>query len=111
MSILDRDLIMRQIRFLQQLLARAMGRAAQQDFFGALAELRSGYQQAVGVPHDLISRLDVGSALLMLSSRERRSAYLDLLRAESQILRAQGDTGAHNDLDRRIAEVEAALAG
>ena len=111
MSLIDRDLIMRQLRFLQQLLARARKTQAEQDFDGALEQLRNGYREALALPHELLSRVDVSSALLMLRTPERRQAYLELLRAESETLRAQGDTSAAQLVELRTTQVERAVAG
>lgn len=110
MSLIDRDLIMRQLRFLQQLLARAKKAAAENDFLSALDTLRSGYREALGLPYELLTRIDTSSALLMLRTKERQSAYLELLRAEAHVLTAQGDTAAATAATRRAAELEAALA-
>jgi len=108
MSLIDRDLIMRQLRFVQQLLARAKKAQAQSDFAGALHELRSGYREAVGTPYELLSQLDAGSARLMLRTAERQEAYRELLLAEAELLRAQGEEGAASSIERRLAQLAAA---
>lgn len=109
MSLIDRDLIMRQLRFLQQLLARAKKAEAENDFLAALDVLHGGYREALGLPHELIARVDISSALLMLRTRERQSAYLELLQAEAQVLTAQGDAAAARAVTRRATELAAAL--
>jgi hypothetical protein len=106
MSLIDRDLIMRQLRFLQQLLARAKKAQAEQDFAGALHELRSGYREALGTPYELLSQLDVGSARLMLRTPERQSAYRELLLAEAELLRAQGHDAAADSAEKRRQQLE-----
>ena len=110
MSLIDRDLIMRQLRFLQQLLARAKKAEAENDFITALDVLRGGYREALGLPQELISRVDMSSALLMLRTKERQRAYVELLRAEAQVLTAQGDTAAADAATRRATGLEAALS-
>ena len=105
MSLIDRDLIMRQLRFMQQLLARAKKAQAQNDFAGALHELRSGYREALGSPYELLSQLDAGSARLMLRTTERQGAYRELLRAEAELLRAQGEEDAAGSIERRLAQL------
>jgi len=103
--LIDRDLIMRQLRFLQELLRRALKLQAEQDLSGALDTLRGGYRQALGIPYEMLSRVDVGSARLLLGTPERRSAYVELLRAEAKVLRAQGDEDAAAGLERRTADL------
>lgn len=108
MSLIDRDLILRQLRALQQVLARAKKAESQQDLSMALGEIRDGYREALGVPYDLLSRVDVDSALLMLGSVARRSAYRDLLRAEAQTLRALGDTSVASAVELRLIQIDQA---
>lgn len=105
MSLIDRDLILRQIRFLQQLLARVRKTQAEQDVATALDELRRGYREALGLPHELLARIDVDSARLMLRTPERQQAYQELLRAEAELLRGQGDTSAAQILENRAARL------
>lgn len=105
MSIIDRDVIMRQLRFLQQLLRRALRLQEQQDLPAALDTIRGGYREALGVPHEMLSRVDIASARLLLSSRERQSAYAELLRAEAGVLRAQDDTTTATQLEQRAAQL------
>jgi hypothetical protein len=105
MSLIDRDRLLRQLRFLQQLLVRAKKAAAQKDFRGAVQELHEGYREALGLPYELLAQLAAGSALLMLSTAERRSAYTELLRAEADVRRAQGDDAAASAVERRLAEI------
>lgn len=111
MSLIDRDLILRQIRFLQQLLARVLKAQAAQDFAAALEQIRNGYREALGLPHELLARVDVGSALMMLRTPERHSAYRELLRAEAATLHAQGEVNAAQAVERRLAQVESAATG
>lgn len=89
--LLDRDIIMRQMRFLQQLLQWALRKQAQQELPAALDTLRDGYREALGVPYELLSRVDVASARMLLRSPERRDAYAQILRAEASVLRDLGD--------------------
>lgn len=103
--LIDRDLIMRQLRFLQELLRRALKLQAEQDLTGALDTLRDGYRTALGIPYAMLSRVDVGSARLLLGTAERQAAYAELLRAEAGVLRAQGDESTAAGLERRAAEV------
>jgi hypothetical protein len=103
--LIDRDLIMRQLRFLQELLRRALKLQAEQELPAALDALRDGYRQALGIPYEMLSRVDVGSARLLLGTPERRGAYAELLRAEAGVLRAQGDEDAAAGLERRAAEL------
>ncbi len=105
MSLIDRDLIMRQLRFLQQLLRWALKKQAQQDLPAALDTLREGYRQALGVPYDMLSRVDVASARLLLATPERRDAYAQILRAEAGVLRAQGDEHAALQAEQRAEQV------
>ena len=99
--LIERDLIMRQLRFLQQLLRRALKLQAEQDLPAALDALRDGYREALGIPYQMLSRVDAGSARLLLGTPERRGAYVELLRAEAGVLRAQGDEAAVAGLERR----------
>ena len=92
--LLDRDIIMRQMRFLQQLLQWALRKQAQQELPAALDTLRDGYREALGVPYELLSRVDVASARMLLRSPERRDAYAQILRAEASVLRDLGDVAA-----------------
>jgi hypothetical protein len=105
MSLIDRDLIMRQLRFLQQLLRRALKLQAEQDLPAALDMLRDGYREALGIPHEMLSRVDAESARLLLGTPERRGAYAELLHAEAGVLRAQGDEGAAVLMEQRAAQV------
>ncbi len=107
MSIIERDLIMRQLRFLQQLLRRALKQQSQQDLRGALDTLREGYREALGIPFEMLSRVDVGSARLLLRTSERRGAYAELLRAEADVVRIEGDATAAALLVQRATEVAA----
>lgn len=107
MSFIDRDLIMRQLRFLQQLLRRALKLQQEQDLPSALDTLHGGYREALGIPHDLLSRVDPGSARILLSTPERRSAYAELLRAEAEIRRLQGDPLLAERLEQRAQAVTA----
>jgi hypothetical protein len=108
--LIDRDVIMRQLRFLQQLLARALKRQQEQDFGGALDELRGGYREALGLPYEMLARVDVDSALLLLATDAKKGAYLELLRAEAEATRGLGDAAAAEALLRRAAQVERRLA-
>jgi hypothetical protein len=110
MSFIDRDVIMRQLRFLQQLLARVLKTQAEQDFPTALDQLHNGYREVLGISHDVLSRIDANSALLMLRTPERRQAYLELLRAEAEMQRAAGDPKAAESLARRVTQLERAAA-
>ncbi|HRI52992.1 MAG TPA: hypothetical protein PLW65_22715 [Pseudomonadota bacterium] len=105
MSLIDRDVIMRQLRFMQQLLARAKKAQAQNDFAGALHELRSGYREALGTPYELLSQLDAGSARLMLRTPERQRAYRELLLAEAELWRAQGEADAAGSVEKRLSQL------
>jgi hypothetical protein len=106
MSLMDRDLIMRQLRFLQQLLRRALKLQEEQDFPAALDALRDGYREALGIPYEMLSRVDARSARILLGTAERRGAYVELLRAEVAVLRAQGDEGAAASLEQRAARLQ-----
>jgi len=97
----DRDVLMRQLRFLQQLLQWALRKQQQQDFPAALQTLRDGYREALGIPYDMLSRVDVESARLLLRTPERRAAYAQILAAEASILRDQGHPQAAQTLQAR----------
>lgn len=101
----DRDVIMRQLRFLQQLLQWALRKQQQQDFPAALQTLRDGYREALGIPFDMLSRVDIASARLLLRTADRRSAYAQILAAEASILRDQGDAVAAKTLEDRASAV------
>lgn len=96
---------MRQLRFLQQLLRRALRLQEQRDLPAALDALQGGYREALGVPHEMLSRVDVASAKLLLTTRERQGAYAELLRAEAGVLRAQGDETAASLLEGRASQL------
>lgn len=96
---------MRQLRFLQQLLRRALRLQEQQELPAALDVLRDGYREALGVPYEMLSRVDVASAKLLLTTRERQGAYAELLRAEAGVLRAQGDESAASQLEGRARQL------
>lgn len=110
MSIIDRDIILRQIRFLEQLLRRALKLQQEKDFPAALDEIRGGYLEALGVPHAMLARVDVASARLLLRTPERRRAYVELLRAEAAVRRAQGEADAAAALTQRAAQFETPAA-
>lgn len=109
MSLIDRDVIMRQLRFLQQLLQRALRKQQEQDFHAAIDELRGGYREALGLPYEMLAAVDVGSALLLLGTDARRGAYVELLRAEAEAQRGLGKTSAAENLLRRADEVERSI--
>jgi len=96
---------MRQLRFLQQLLQRARKAQAQQDLPTALETLRSGYREALGVPCEMLSRVDIHSARLLLGTPERQRAYVELLGAEASVLRAQGDERSASLLEQRASQL------
>ena len=110
MSLIDRDVILRQIRLLQQLLARVRKAQSQKDFDSALEQIRNGYRESLGLPHELLARLELDSALLMLRTKERQQVYKELLSAEAETLRGQGDSGAAQILETRAARVAQRLA-
>ncbi len=107
---MDRDLIMRQLRFLQQLLARIRQTQAEQDFPTALEQIHDGYRDVLGLSYELLSRVDISSALLMVRTPERRQAYLELLRTEAELQRASGAASTADSLERRATQFERAAA-
>jgi hypothetical protein len=110
MPLVDRDRLLRQVRALQQLLVRAKKSLAGQEFESALAELHRGYREVLGLPYELLSQLHSSSAVLMLGTTERRAAYQEILRAEAEVLEAQGNSEAVRAVQRRLAELTQAGA-
>src|SRR5437868_1520426 len=106
MSILDRDMLMRQLRFLQQLLQRVLKLESQRDLPEALEAVRNGYRQVLGIPYEMLARVDIDSARLLLATSERRAAYVELLRTEARLLRSQDEQSAAQKLEQRANDID-----
>ncbi len=91
MSIRERDVLMRQVRQLGDVIAAALGRAhAGEDATSGLEAIRSAAAHGLGVDRALLDRLDPDSAVMLLREPEAALAYVDVCRAEAELLAASG---------------------
>jgi hypothetical protein len=87
----ERDFLRQQIKKLAAALARiVLGVKGAGEADVALAEARRAVDEILGVPTELLDRLDAGTAAGMLRTPDRLRAYADLCAARFEILRQQG---------------------
>jgi hypothetical protein len=91
MSITQRDVILRMIQQLAEVFARVLGlkRAGRLDEAAAL--LKQTANQLFGPVWDTLGRLEPSSASMMLTGREKVSAYAMLTQHQAEIDELRGD--------------------
>ncbi|MFO0708750.1 MAG: hypothetical protein U0353_02865 [Sandaracinus sp.] len=90
--LVDEDRILREIRRLSEVVARAVGLRtpeAQEEADGALGEL---HRSLFGLETSATRRLHPSSLAAMVSPHQRAAA-IELLRADAALLEARGDEG------------------
>lgn len=92
----ERDYVMRLVKQLAELLARALKLANEAKPDEALAVLRAACGQSLGMEYEVLSMLDAKSAVERLGDRSRVAAFIQLIDAmgdvdmrANEVLRAQ----------------------
>lgn len=107
MSLFDEDRIVREIRRVAEVVARAVGlrtRVAEEEAESHLGEL---FRAIFGLDRETTLRLD-GASLAGMVSPQHRAGAVELLEAEVRLLDAQGRT---SDAALRRAQLEAVRLG
>ena len=88
--VIREDFLLRLIRQIAIVLARAAGLRRDGKLDQALAEIEAAQQTYFGPLAELLPRLDADTAVHMLGSTDRILAWAALLRVEAEILEQQG---------------------
>lgn len=114
MSIRERDVLVRQVRQLGDAIAAVLGRTrggAVEDATSGLEAIRSAAVHGLGVDRALLDRLDPDSAVMLLREPEAALAYVDVCRAEAELLEASGCEGEAVSQRERAAAITRVLEG
>jgi hypothetical protein len=109
----ERDYIKRLIRQFAEVLARLAGFRKEDQYDLALQLVEEAHRDVLGVPAQMLSRIDAASAALLLGNTWKITAYGRLLEEEAELRRLRGEEKAARQGLHRALEVyvEAALAG
>ena len=77
----ERDSVLRLVKQLAELIARALKLASAEKTDEALAILRAACGQALGMEHEVLSMLGAKSAIELLGDRTRVTAFIQLVEA------------------------------
>jgi len=101
------DYVLRQVKAIAAMIARMMGLRLGGEIEKAKTELEEAYTLLLGPQSGLIRRMDVATAMRLVGSSERFSAYADLLEEEAA---QETDEARSASLRARAAEVRDRLA-
>ena len=105
----ERDLLMRQIRQLGDLVAAIVARArADERYENGLEAIRHAAEHGFGPDRALIDRLGPRSAAMLLRDAEAVRVYAGVCAAEAGLLAALGRHAEAAALEARVASVEEA---
>jgi hypothetical protein len=105
----ERDLILRQIRQLGDLVAAIVARVrAEADCESGLEAIREAADHGFGPDRSLLDRLDPASAMLLLRDAESAGIYARVCAAEAELLERLGRGETAAGLRARAADVERA---
>jgi hypothetical protein len=88
----ERDYVMRLVKQLAELIARALKLASTAKHEEALATLRAACGQALGMEYEVLSMLDAKSAVELLGQKERVLAFIQLVEAMGDVDAKAGET-------------------
>lgn len=89
-SFRNRDFIKRMIEQLAQGIARALKLRREKKFDQARQVLGELFDDLVGVPRDLVERMDAPSAAMLIGDAEKLRTWVKLLKEEAALLDEQG---------------------
>jgi hypothetical protein len=88
----ERDYVMRLVKQVAELIARALKLASAAKPEEALATLRAACGQALGMEYEVLSMLDARSAIELLGQPERALAFIQLLEAMGDVDARSGES-------------------
>ena len=87
----ERDYVMRLVKQLAEMIARALKLASTAQHEEALATLRAACGQALGMEYEVLSMLDAKSAVELLGQPERVLAFIQLVEAMGDVDARSGE--------------------
>ncbi len=110
MSLFERDYIKRLIQQLARFVA-LIGRARDERKLDVALRLsEDAHREVLGVPHEMLSRLDVRSAALLLGPG-KIALYAELLRLEADLRRELGQIEDGDAAEHRAVALERQIDG
>jgi hypothetical protein len=88
----ERDYVMRLVKQVAELIARALKLASAAKPEEALATLRAACGQALGMEYEVLSMLDARSAIELLGQPERALAFIQLLEVMGDVDARSGES-------------------
>lgn len=106
MSLFERDYIKRLVQQLARFLALIAKAREERQLHVGIQLVQDAYREVLGVPYEMLARVDERSAALLLGDPRKRGIYAQLLRAEAELRRDLGE--AADELEARARAFEAA---
>jgi len=104
------DLLLRELRKVAEMIARALGFRSKQDLPAARAEIDNAYARLLGPQAPILRVLDVDSVVRLVNDSRKLAALARLIAADASIAGDAGNDGARKQLmARAVAIADGAL--
>jgi hypothetical protein len=101
MSQFERDYIKRLLQQFARFLALIRKARDERKFDVGIQLTQDAYREVLGVPYELLTRVDIVSAAMLLRHPDKLRIYADLLRQEADLLRQSGQESDALTLEAR----------